>query len=167
MIDFTIETHINRPVHAVFGYVSNPSLLATWQTNTVSAVVEGELPLRLGTRLREVHRAPGGKELESVLEVSEYEPDRVFALRVIEGTPVHLRMTFEPAEGGTRVTFRAFGQLEGAMRLMQPVLGRVLKRQFVGQLGELKRALEGVNLTTPEEGSANSGQGGEGVMRAA
>ena len=92
MIDFTIETHIERPVADVFGYVSDPGKLATWQTNTVSAVQEGDGPLRLGTRLREVHRAPGGKELASVVEVSEYEPDRTFALRVVEGTPVHLRI---------------------------------------------------------------------------
>jgi len=36
-------------------------------------------------RLREVHRAPGGKQLASLVEVFEYEPDRVFALRMLEG----------------------------------------------------------------------------------
>ena len=91
----------------------------------------------------EVHRAPGGKELESVVEVSEYEPDRVFALRVIEGTPVHLRMTFEPAERGTRMRFRAHGQLTGPMRLAEPLMRRTLKRQFAGQCARLKQLLEG------------------------
>jgi len=142
MIDFTIQTHIDRPAAEVFGYVSDPDKLSSWQTNTVSAVQEGDGPLALGTRLREVHRAPGGKELESVVEVSEFEPDRVFALQVVEGTPVHVRMTFESADGGTQVRFRAYGRLGGAMRMMQPVLGRVLKRQFTAQLGELKRRLE-------------------------
>jgi uncharacterized protein YndB with AHSA1/START domain len=142
MIDFTIETHIERPVADVFGYVSDPRKLATWQTNTVSAVQEGDGPLRLGTRLREVHRGPGGKELESVVEVSEYEPDRTFALRVVEGTPVHLRIDFEPADGGTRMGFRAYGQLSGAMRVAQPLLQRVLKRQFTGHCATLKQRLE-------------------------
>jgi hypothetical protein len=142
MIDFTIETQIERPVADVFGYVSDPGKLATWQTNTVSAVPEGDGPFGLGTRLREVHRAPGGKQLESVVEVSEYEPDRTFALRVVEGTPVHLRITFEPAGRGTLMRFRAHGQLTGAMRLAQPLVQRVLRRQFTDQCATLKRVLE-------------------------
>ena len=130
MIDFTLETHIDQAGCEVFELRQRPGTSSSsWQTNTVSAVQEGEGPLGLGTRLREVHRAPGGKELASVVEVSEFEPGRAFALQVVEGTPVHLRMTFEPAGTGTQVTFRAYGQLGGAMRLLQPVLGRVLKRQ--------------------------------------
>ncbi len=142
MIDFTIDTQIERPMTEVFGYVTDPRKLATWQTNTVSAVQEGDGPLALGTRLREVHRAPGGKELESVVEVSEYEPDRTFALRVVEGTPVHLRIAFEPAGSGTLMRFRAHGRLTGPMRLAQPLFQRLLKRQFTEQCATLKRVLE-------------------------
>ena len=70
MIDFTIDTHIERPVEDVFAYSTDPDRLATWQTNTVSAVREDDGPMRVGSRLREVHRAAGGKELESLVEVS-------------------------------------------------------------------------------------------------
>jgi uncharacterized protein YndB with AHSA1/START domain len=143
MIEFTIDTHIERPAAEVFGLVSDPDRLASWQTNTVSAVQEGDGPLGVGTRLREVHRAPGGKQLESVVEVSEFEPDRTFALRVVEGTPVHLQITLEPTgPQGTLVRFRSYGQLTGAMRLAQPLLQRVLKRQFAQQCATLKRILE-------------------------
>ena len=139
MIKFSIETHIERPVGEVFAYATDPDRLATWQTNTVSAVREDAGPLGLGSRLREVHRAPGGKQLESVVEVSEYEPDRTFALRVVEGTPVHARLTFEPTEHGTLLRFGGHGQLTGAMRVAQPLLQRVLKRQFAAQCATLKR----------------------------
>jgi uncharacterized protein YndB with AHSA1/START domain len=142
MIEFNIETHIERPVGEVFAYCTDPDKLATWQTNTVSAVPEGDGPLRFGSRLREVHRAPGGKELESVVEVSEFEPDRTFALRVVEGTPVHARMTFEPTERGTLMRFAAHGRLTGAMRLAEPLLQRTLKRQFARQCATLKQVLE-------------------------
>jgi uncharacterized protein YndB with AHSA1/START domain len=142
VIRFSIETHIERPVGEVFAYATDPDRLATWQTNTVSAVREDDGPLRVGSRLREVHRAPGGKQLESVVEVCEYEPDRTFALRVVEGTPVHARLTFEPTESGTRLRFSGQGQLTGAMRLAQPLLQRVLKRQFAKQCATLKRVLE-------------------------
>ena len=85
MIDFTVETPIERPAGEVFAYVTDPERLATWQTNTVSSTLEGAGPLGLGSRLREVHRGPGGKEFPSVVEVTEYEPDRVFALEA--GSP--------------------------------------------------------------------------------
>ena len=149
MIDFTIDTTIDRPVGEVFAYVTDPGKLATWQTNTVSAVQEGDGPLELGTRLREVHRAPGGKELESVVEVAELETDRVFALRVVEGTPIHLRITFEPADRGTLMKLRAYGQLAGPMRILQPLLGRTLKRQFTTHCANLKRVLENAAAEVP------------------
>src|SRR5690349_21404550 len=121
MIDLTIETRIARPAADVFAYVTDPELLPTWQTNTISSVPDG--PMAVGTRLRELHRAPGGKELASVVEVTEYEPGRAFALHVIEGTPVDLRITLEE---GTVMRLHAFGRLTGVMRLAQPLLQRVL-----------------------------------------
>jgi uncharacterized protein YndB with AHSA1/START domain len=60
MITFDIETHIERPVGEVFAYVTDPEQLPTWQTNTVSVAREDAGPIGVGSRLREVHRAPGG-----------------------------------------------------------------------------------------------------------
>jgi uncharacterized protein YndB with AHSA1/START domain len=142
MIDFTVETRIARPVHDVFAYATDPGRLATWQTTTVSARREDDGPYGVGSRLREVHRAPGGKELESLVEVVEYVPDRVFALEVKEGTPIHAHMTFEPADGGTRVRLRAHGGLTGPMRIIEPLLGRTLRKQFTRHVATLKRVLE-------------------------
>ena len=146
MIDITVETQIARPVHDVFAYATDPDRLSSWQTNTVSARREDDGPYGLGSRLREVHRAPGGKELESVVEVVEYTPDRAFALEVKEGTPIHGHITFEPADGGTRVRFRAHGKLSGPTRLMEPLLARVLRKQFAQNVATLKRVLEGAPL---------------------
>jgi hypothetical protein len=146
MIDFTIQTRIERPPATVFDHVSDPGRLATWQTNTVSAIPEGDGPFGLGTRLREIHRTPGGKEIESVVEVSEYEPGRTLGLRVVEGVPVHVRLTLEPAGSGTLLRFRAYGRLTGAARLAQPALQRVLQRQFARQCATLKDALEAAGM---------------------
>ena len=147
MIQFTVHTEIARTPTEVFGYVTDPAKLATWQTNTISAVVEDDHPFGLGTRVREVHRAPGGKRLASLVEVSEYEPDRVFALRMLEGAlPIHARITLEPTELGTRVQFDAHGQLSGTMRLAQPLLRVTLKRQFAGYCATLKAVLESAPL---------------------
>jgi len=143
MIDFTVETHIARRPHDVFAYATDPEKLPSWQTNTVSATRVDEGPYGLGSRLREVHRAPGGKELESVVEVVEYAPDRVFALEVREGTPIHAQIRFDPADGGTRMSFRAHGSLSGPTRLIEPLVGRMLRKQFTQQVATLKDVLEG------------------------
>jgi uncharacterized protein YndB with AHSA1/START domain len=142
MIDITVETQIARPVHEVFAYATDPERLSSWQTNTVSATREDDGPYGVGSRLREVHRAPGGKELESVVEVVEYAPGRVFALEVREGTPIHAHITFDPAEGGTRMRLRAHGGLSGPARIMEPLFARVLRKQFARNVATLKQVLE-------------------------
>lgn len=151
MIEFTIETEIARPVAEVFAYVTDPAKLSTWQTNTVSAVQLGDGPVGLGTRLREVHRGPGGRELASLVEVSEFEPDRVFALQMIEGAlPIHARLAFEPTDAGTRMGFTVHGQPSGAMRIAQPLLRHSL-RGVRQACATLKRALE--DPATPTDAS--------------
>ena len=143
MIEFSVETEIARPPAEVFAYITDPAKLPTWQRNTVFVSQEGEGPLGVGTRLREVHRGPGGKEIESLVEVSEHEPDRLFALKMIDGPlPIDGRITLAPSATGTRFTFAGSGQPAGALRLAGPLLGRTLKHQFARHCEHLKEVLE-------------------------
>jgi uncharacterized protein YndB with AHSA1/START domain len=140
MIDFVIERDIARSPAEVFAYVIDATKLATWQTNTISAAPDG--PMALGTKIREVHRAPGGKQIATVVEVVEYEPDRALGLRIIEGLPVHGRITFEPSDRGTRLRFRVYSQPTGMMRLAEPAMRAILRRQFDQHCTNLKAVLE-------------------------
>jgi len=143
VIDFTIEIDITRPPAEVFAYVTDPAKLATWQTNTVSAVAEDGAPVHVGTQLREVHRGPGGRQVSSLVEVSELVPDRLFALRMIEGPlPVDARISVEPSESGTRLRFNVRGEPTGPLRFLQPVMRIALKRQFREYCATLKRLME-------------------------
>ena len=54
-----------------------------------------------------------------------------------------LDIALEPSDGGTLMRFRGHGQPTGAMRLAQPLLQRVLKRQFAAQCDTLRRVMEG------------------------
>jgi uncharacterized protein YndB with AHSA1/START domain len=144
VIDFTIETPIERTPGEVFEFVADPANLPSWQTNTLSAVPEAGGPVGLGTRIREVHRGPGGKDVESLVEVSEFEPGRLFSLRMIEGPlPVHARIELTPVDAGALMRFTVHGELSGLMRLAQPLLGLGLRRQFERHCADLKRVLEG------------------------
>jgi len=142
MFDFTIETEIARPPGEVFAFVTDPAKLGLWQTDKVSCVPEPDGPLGLGSRMREVTRAPGGKKVVSLVEVVEYEPGRVFGMRMIEGPPVDGRVTFDPSERGTRFQFRVYGQPVGVMRLVEPIFKPIMKRNFGRYCANLKRVLE-------------------------
>ena len=143
MIDFTVSVEIDRRVGDVFAHVTDPAKLPSWQTNTVAVVQETDGPLGVGTRLRETHRAPGGRRLDSLVEVVAYEPDRRFALRIVEGPlPVDGTFAFAPTERGTRVELRGHGEPAGVARLAAPLLARVLRRQFARDLATLKQVLE-------------------------
>ncbi len=155
MISFTVETEIVRPPEAVFAHVTDPSKLPTWQRNTVSARTEDGGAMRLGARVREVHRGPGGAEFTSLAEVSEFDPARVFALTMLEGPLlVDARVTFAPTGAGTLVRFTVHGRPDGAMRLAEPLLAVTLKHHFSDHCAALKRVLE--------EGSPRRGDRGRG-----
>jgi uncharacterized protein YndB with AHSA1/START domain len=144
MIRFAFPVEIDRPVEDVFAFVTDPSRLPEWQTTTVSSVPETAGPLRAGTRLREVHRGPFGRELESLVEVARYEPNRRFDLRILEGPlPLDGNFGFEAVDGRTRIDFAAEGQPSGLLRLAQPLLARTLEKQFRGYFARLKELMEG------------------------
>jgi uncharacterized membrane protein len=143
VIEFSVSVEIDRSLSEVFAYVTDPAKLPAWQTNTVSVTQESDGPLGVGTRLREIHRAPGGRNLVSLVEVSHFDPGRRFALRILEGPlPIDGRFTFAPTEDGTRVELLGQGQPTGVLRLGQPLLKRVLRRQFARDLDRLKQVLE-------------------------
>jgi uncharacterized protein YndB with AHSA1/START domain len=143
MVRIEEQFDIERPVAEVFGYVTDPAKLAEWQDTTVSVTKETDGPVRAGTRLREVRRAPFGKQIESLVEISEYEPDRLFGTRILDG-PLKIdgAYRFEERDGGTHMAFQAGGEVQGPLRLAAPLLTRVLRRQFGGYHRRLKENLE-------------------------
>lgn len=90
-----------------------------------------------------MHRGPGGKEQPSLVEVSVFEPDRAFSLRMVEGPlPVDAGIVLEPSGQGTRMSFTVHGEPSGPLRFLQPLMRAALKRQFRGHCATLKRVLE-------------------------
>jgi uncharacterized protein YndB with AHSA1/START domain len=134
---------VARPPEAVFDYLTDPSKVDEWQTakTSVEALTVG--PPRLGSRVRERTKPPGGKEFEQVIEFTEFERPHRVRTHVVEGPyPVDGTWSFEPRDGGTRVQFVAEGQLKGVMRLLGPLAARMIARQFRGYHENLRRNLE-------------------------
>ena len=82
-----------------------------------------------------------GRKAALTYRIVEFEPGEAVTLRGENATVVSLdRITFEPSDGGTRVTYDADLALKGPLRIADPLLGLAFDR--VGD-----RALEGLRDT--------------------
>src|ERR671910_2850357 len=133
---------VSRSPEVVFDYLTNPSTLADWQTSKTSVEQLTDGAPRLGTRVRERTKPPGGKGFEQIVEFTEFErPVRVHA-HIVEGPhPIDGTWSFEPDGDGTRVRFLAEGELRGMMRVLQPVAKLVIARQMASYHRNLRRNL--------------------------
>lgn len=140
-IEQTID--VARPPEEVFDYLTNPSNLRAWQTSKTRVEVLTDGPPRQGYRVREWTKPPGAKEFEQVVEFTDFDrPHRVHT-HIVEGPqPIDGTWTFTPAGGGTRVDFVAEGALGGFMRFAEPVVKRMIARQFAQYHENLRRNVE-------------------------
>jgi ligand-binding SRPBCC domain-containing protein len=143
MLAIAFPVHIDRPADEVFDYVTDPSNLAAWQDTTVAVIPETEGPLEKGTCLREIRRGPFGRETTNRVEISEFEPNRRFGLRMLSGPlPIHGEYTFHALGSQTRLDFIAYGELQGPVRLLNAAAAAAAAADFERYHATLKRLLE-------------------------
>jgi uncharacterized protein YndB with AHSA1/START domain len=139
-IEFT--TDVNRPVEEVFSYLTDPANLPEWQSGATEARLEGSGPVAVGSRMVEVRKFLG-KRIESTLEVTEYEPNRRFAFRVVSGpVPFRVDHTFESVDGRTRIHVAGEGEPGGFFRLAEPLVIKAVERETKKDFETLKDLLE-------------------------
>ena len=137
-VEHTVE--IDRPPAEVFDYMMDMANLPEWQSSAIEAHWEGERAA--GSHIKEVRKFLG-KHIESEVEVTEYEPNRRFCLKTLSGpVPFSVEHTFEPIDGGTRITFVGDGDPGGFFKLAEPVVARTAERQFKSDFDTLKDLLE-------------------------
>lgn len=133
---------ISRPVETVWAYISDFANMPVWSTGTVEMRLISEPPVRKGTTYVWVGQALG-RRAEVTSEVTEFEPNQAWAYKSISGPFASAaRYSVEPADGGTRVTVSAEGEIGGFFKLAEPVLAAMMKRQTEGALANLKDILE-------------------------
>lgn len=137
-IEFSVD--VNRPPSEVFAYLTDADRLPEWQSGAVEAQWEGEKAR--GAHIREVRKFLG-RRMETKLEVTEYEPDRRFALRAVSGpVPFSVTQVLEPRDGGTRLSFSGEGEPGGFFKLAETIVARVAERQFKNDFETMKDILE-------------------------
>ncbi len=97
---------INRPVEDVFEFTSNYENDLLWGNAVAEAERTSEGPPRVGSTGRLV-MAYLGWRFESTLEVTQYELNRLLAIKSTSGkVPYSASWAYEPVEGGTKFTYR-------------------------------------------------------------
>ncbi len=140
MARYTASIETPRPPAETFAYLSDFSTTEEWDPSVVEAERLGDTPVGEGTEFRVVADFLGRKAALTY-RIVEFEPGEAVTLRGENATVVSLdRITFEPTDGGTRVTYDADLALKGPLRFADPLLGLAFKR--VGD-----RALEGLRET--------------------
>jgi uncharacterized membrane protein len=133
---------IEQPPDRVFAYLSDPGNLPKWQASALEAMQEPPGAMAAGTRIRELRKFLG-KRMESVMEVTVYEPGQEFSLKVVSGPiPFHVRQTFESLGAGTKIDVVIEGEPGGFFKLTEPLVVRAVGRELANNLETLKDILE-------------------------
>jgi uncharacterized protein YndB with AHSA1/START domain len=142
VITYSIE--IDRPPEDVFAYLDQPERHGEWQTQIVSAKVEGDGPVGVGTRVRETRKI-GGRVQDTSYEITEHEAPRRSSFRGTAG-PVRPVGTVivEPLGDGSKsrvsLEFDLVGHGMGA--LIVPVARMQAKKEIPKAQEQLKARLE-------------------------
>lgn len=141
MININSSITIERPVGEVFDFVRNQEnaqmWLSGWLESRPTSDTEG-----VGFTWVDVIEV-FGRRVESEFELTKFEPNRMFAFRSIRGSfPISGVYSFEPVEEGTAVTFDLQGEPGGFFKLAEPLLGRMLQRQWDANLANIKDVME-------------------------
>lgn len=135
---------IERPIAQVFEYVcvvaeNGPK----WRKSCAEIRRLGPGPLAAG--MREIYKLKTfGRTFDVLMEITEYEPNRKYSWRAISGGPfpMHGAITFESVEGGTRVAEDNEITLTGFLRLIQPFIVQMYRREVEADFAKLKHLLE-------------------------
>ena len=140
-----IETSvvINRPIDEVFAYVSNYENSLAWMTEVVEVKRTSEGPVGVGATYRDTVQFLGRRIENTNSEVTEYEPNRKFAIKTTSGPlPGAEEYTFDSVAGGTKVTRVTEAETGGFFRLAEPIIARMAQRLFEANSANLKELLE-------------------------
>jgi uncharacterized membrane protein len=143
MIVDSIE--IARTPEQIFAYIDQVERHVEWQEKLESSRPETEGPLRVGARVVQVRRVPGGPR-EFTLEVTEHDPPRKVSWHGVNGPvrPVGT-VTVEALDDGSRSRLTLQLDLRGhglLGKLVAPLARRDAAKQVPKDQARLKERLE-------------------------
>jgi uncharacterized membrane protein len=142
MVTHEVAITIYRPIQEVFAYVSDFQKSLEWQSGLVESKRISEGAQGVGAQYVGARNFMGRK-LESTIELTSFEQDKQFAYKSIAGsTHFHQSFSFEPADGGTRVSSSIEMETGGLLGLAKPLILSSLKHDMGADFETLKKRLE-------------------------
>lgn len=142
MARFEVSTTINRPVEDVFAVLSDFSNGPKWASGAhepAQKTTDG--PIGVGTTWHGVGRSVG-RTFETDVTFTEFEPNRKLVWTLTKPFPMTSTVTFESVAGGTRVNQVMEAQPGGFFKLAEPLVVTMAKRQFQGDLDNLRDLMD-------------------------
>jgi hypothetical protein len=141
-VDVRVETTIARPPSEVAGYAGDPTNAPEWYANIKSIEWQTPPPVTVGSRMDFVAHFLG-RRIAYTYEVAALVPHERLVMRTADGPfPMETTYTWEPVEGGTRMTLRNRGNPSGFAHLTAPLMERAMRRATTKDLARLKAILE-------------------------
>lgn len=142
MVRVELSTTIKRPIEEVFAVMSDSSNRPKWMSGVDEFAKTSDGPIGVGTTWHGAGKFLG-RRVESNAEYTEFETNRRFTWRSSTPFPTTMTYAFESVEGGTRVDQVAEAEPSGFFKLVGPLLGSAVKRQFQSDLDNLRDLMEG------------------------
>lgn len=146
MIKFDLNVEIYRTLPEVFAFVVTPENDFHWQYGTLMSAQISNGAVGIGTRFRAVGHLMG-RRMESVYEVTEFEPNQRYGFRSQSGSPsLYTLYTFNVSRGST--TLNVFAQLDPGETFLgnHTATQRSMKKQYRENLALLKDILEATGV---------------------
>jgi uncharacterized protein YndB with AHSA1/START domain len=142
---------IARPPAEVFTYIADVRNDPSWHTDVLEVHSSTDV-VGQGT-VFDVKVKPSMGVSEGTMTVTRFEPGKLieFEGRMGKMAPTVTNIC-EPEADGTRVTRRIELEPPGAMRVMTPLIKRMIGKSNDGFLANLKRLLEGSGAQAPSGG---------------
>jgi hypothetical protein len=141
-VDVVNSIVIDRLAADVSQYAANPDNAPLWYVNIKSVEWKTPRPLQVGSRIDFIAQFLR-RRLAYTYEVVEFVPGRHLTMRT-PGPPFLMETTYtwEPVNGGTRMTLRNRGTPSGFSAWLAPLMSLMIGRANRKDLALLKRRLE-------------------------
>jgi len=135
-----VEMRIDCPPEVAFDYYADIRNELQWNPDArrVEKLTPGDIGP--GTQFEADYRGLGAFTMEWV---ACERPQRLQSLGRNGSMELGSVNTLTPVEGGTLWVAEGYAHPRGLFRLLEPIMGRMIERQFVSTLTRFKRAVEG------------------------
>jgi len=142
MIKVEHSVTINKPAADVFAYIVDPANTVKYDDEVLESKLLTPGPIAVGSVITDKRKFIG-RELESELKVTAYEPNSRFALKVTKGpVPFEITYTLSAAGGGTQLSVKAEGEPGGFFKLAGGMVAKQLQASLEKTSAQIKKNLE-------------------------